>query len=304
MATLSSPRQTVVGGARRTGLRGWPAALVWAAACLALVGAASGLVLEGVYTGPRSTAEILRGDDLVTALAVVPALVVASGLARRGSALAHAVVAGLLAELVYTYAFYVFGTGFNDLLLLHVVTFSTSLAALVLVVAGLDVDALRERLHPWRHARAVAVALGVLAVSLGGMWVAGAVTNAVDGTVPVGSRLVEEPSVIHLALVLDLGVQVPLYAAASVLVWRRTGWGCVMAVVALVSGIPEQLSYLVGMPMQVAAGVPGAVAFDALEPVILGFYVVGLVLLVRGRRPVGRPAGRDRLTASSRTGSS
>ena len=248
-------------------------------------------MLEGVYTGPRSTAEILRGDDLVTALVVVPALVVATGRARRGSTLAHAVVAGLLADLVYTYAFYVFGTGFNDLFLLHVVTFSTSLAALLLVVVGLDVDALRERLRPLRHARAVAVALGILAVSLGGMWVAGAVANAVDGTVPVGSRLVEEPSVIHLALVLDLGVQVPLYAAASVLVWRHTGWGCVLAVVALVSGIPEQLSYLVGMPMQVAAGVPGAVSSDALEPVILAFYVVGLVLLVLGGGRVNRPAG-------------
>ncbi|GAA4715248.1 hypothetical protein GCM10025782_09720 [Pedococcus ginsenosidimutans] len=291
MATVSSPRPTVVPGARRAGLGGWPATLVHAAAGLALVGAALGLVLEGVYTGPRSTAEILRGDDLVTALVVVPALVVATGRARRGSTPAHAVVAGLLADLVYTYAFYVFGTGFNDLFLLHVATFSTSLAALLLVVVGLDVDALRERLRPWRHARAVAVALGVLAVSLGGMWVAGAVANAVDGTVPVGSRLVEEPSVIHLALVLDLGVQVPLYAAASVLVWRHTGWGCVLAVVALVSGVPEQLSYLVGMPMQVAAGVPGAVSSDALEPVILAFYVVGLVLLVLGSGRVNRPTG-------------
>lgn len=291
MATVGSPRPTAVPGARRAGLEGWPATLVRAAAGLALVGAALGLVLEGVYTGPRSTAEILRGDDLVTALVVVPALVVATGRARRGSTPAHAVVAGLLADLVYTYAFYVFGTGFNDLFLLHVATFSTSLAALLLVVVGLDVDALRERLRPWRHARAVAVALGVLAVSLGGMWVAGAVANAVDGTVPVGSRLVEEPSVIHLALVLDLGVQVPLYAAASVLVWRHTGWGCVLAVVALVSGIPEQLSYLVGMPMQVAAGVPGAVSSDALEPVILAFYVVGLVLLVLGSGRVNRPTG-------------
>jgi hypothetical protein len=44
------------------------------------------------------------------------------------------------------------------------------------------------------------------------------------------------------------------------------------------------------MPMQVLAGVPGAVAFDPLEPVILAVYALGLVMLLvdtrRAREPV------------------
>jgi len=166
MVTLSSPRHTGVQGTGRARLGAGLAVLVWSTAAVALVAAVTGLVVDGVYTGARSTAEILRGNDLVTAVAVVPALLLATRSVRRGSALAQAVVAGLLADLVYTYAFFVFGTGFNDLFLLHVVVFSMSLVALVLAVAELDVDAVRAQLHPWRHARPVAVALGVLAVPL------------------------------------------------------------------------------------------------------------------------------------------
>lgn len=259
--------------------------LVWATAALALAAALMGLFVNGVYTGARSTAEILRGYDIVTALVVVPALSLAAVCAHRGSLLGRLVTAGLLADLVYSYAFYVFGTGFNDLLLLHVAVFSASLSALVLTVAGLDVEALGKRFRAIRHVWPVATTLGVLTVSLGGMWVSAAVDNAVRGTVPVGSGLVETATIVHLGLVLDLAVQVPLYGAAAVLVWRRVPWGYVLAFVALLSGVPEQVSYLVGMPFQAAGGVPGAVAFDPLEPVIAALYVVGFLVLLQGARP-------------------
>ncbi len=259
------------------------AVLVWVVAALALAAAVPGLVIDGIYAGPRSTAEILRGYDLVTAVLVVPALGVAALQARRGSLPGHLVTAGLLADLVYGYAFYVFGTGFNALFLLHIVLFSAGLTALVLTVAGLDVGAVAEWFRGIRHVWPAAVALGLLAVSLGGMWISAGVTNAVTGTVPPGSAMVETDQIIHLSMVLDLAIQVPLYAAAAVLVWRRTGWGYVLAFVALVSGIPEQLSYLAAMPLQVIAGVPEAVPLEPLEPVILAMYVLGLVMLLGGR---------------------
>lgn len=287
MVTVSSPqRQGLKRSARLAGLDNGLAALVWVTAALALAAALVGLLVEGVYIGARSTAEILRGQDLVTAVLVVPALCVAAGYAHRGSLLGRLVTAGLLADLVYSYAFYVFGTGFNDLFLLHVVVFSASLTALALMLASFDIDAVSQRLRRVRRVRPVAAALGILALSLGGMWVSAAVLNAANGTVPAGSALVETPAIIHLALALDLGVQVPLYATAAVLLWRRTAWGYLLAFVALLSGIPEQISYLVGMPLQVAAGVPAAVSFDPLEPVILAFYLVGFLMLLAGARTV------------------
>ncbi len=259
------------------------AVLVWAVAALALAAAVPGLVVDGLYAGARSTTEILRGYDLVTAVIVVPALCLATLQACRGSLLGRLVTAGLLADLVYGYAFYVFGTGFNVLFLLHITLFSASLTALVLTIAGLDVGAVADWFRGVRHVWPVAVALGLLAVSLGGMWISAGVGNAVAGTVPAGSAMVETDQIVHLSMVLDLAVQVPLYATAAVLVWRRIGWGYVLAFVALISGIPEQLSYLVAMPLQVSAGIPEAVSLEPLEPVILAMYVLGLVVLLAGR---------------------
>jgi hypothetical protein len=257
--------------------------LVWVTAGLALAAALLGIFVGGIYTGARSTAEMFRGYDVVTAVLVVPTLGIAAEYTRRGSVVGRLVTAGLLANLVYIYAFYVFGTGFNDVFLLHTAVFATSLIALVLSLAGLDVAAVAERFREAR-VRWVAALLGVLAASLGLMWIWAGVANAINGTVPVGSRLVETVDVVHVSLVLDLAIQVPLYGAAAVLLWRRNAWGFVLAFIALLSGIPEQLSYLVAMPFQVAAGVPGAVGFDTLEPVIIAFYVAAFLLLLAGGR--------------------
>jgi hypothetical protein len=48
---------------------------------------------------------------------------------------------GLLAATIYTYAFYVFGAAFSQLLLVHVAVFAGAGVALVLALASLDVHA-------------------------------------------------------------------------------------------------------------------------------------------------------------------
>ena len=134
-------------------------------AALALLGSVVGLLAEGVYTGPASTAEMLRAWDLVTAVVVVPVLAGALVVARRGSPRAELTWASMLACLAYTYAYYVFGTGFNDLFLLHVATLSTSAIALILVLSGLRIDALADDLGP-DPGPGGSLILGLLAVGL------------------------------------------------------------------------------------------------------------------------------------------
>ena len=262
--------------------------LVGLVACAAL----TGLVVDDVYTGTQSTAEMLRAYDLVTAVVVAPVLAVAAHRTWRGSAVAHLVVASLTAYVVYTYAYYLFGTGFNDLFLLHAAVFATGLVVLGLSLATLDLSALASRFDPRATVRTVAGILALLAAALGGMWAYLAVDNAVTGDVPTGSKLVETDTVVHLGMALDLTLLVPLYAAAALLVWRRRTWGYVLAGLALVAGGLHQLSYVVAMPFQVAADISGATAYDPGEPVIVVLYVAGLVLLLRGarrRREANRP---------------
>jgi hypothetical protein len=262
-------------------------------AALVLVASLVGLVVDGIYTGAVSTAEMLRGYDLVAAVVVVPSLVVAAHLARRGSVAARLFTVSLLAYLVYTYAYYLFGTGFNDVFLLHAAIFGTALVALVLAITTIDVMSVAERFSPRTRVRGIASVLGALAFALGGMWIYFAVNNAVTGNVPAGSQLVETDTIVHLGMALDLTLLVPLYAVAAVLLWRHAASGYVLAAVALVAGVLHQVSYVVAMPLQVAANVPEAVNYDPIEPVIVLLYLVATALLLRGaRRASTAQAGR------------
>jgi hypothetical protein len=265
------------------------------AGVLMLAASLAGLVIDSVYGEAASLASMLRAYDLVTLILVVPLLAGVLAGVRRGSALAELVWIGLLAAAVYTYAIYIFGAPFNDLLLVHVAVFSCSVIALVLALVSLDVPALADRFTPRTPRRLVSGFLAVLALALGGMWIYACLRFALTGEVPAGSALVESDAIVHLGIVLDLALLVPAYAAGSVLLWRGAAWGYVIAAGVLVSGVVHQIGYLVAMPFQANAGVPGAVAFDPLEPVIAGMFLVAAVLLLGSlmRRPSQPGPGRE-----------
>jgi hypothetical protein len=266
--------------------------LAWLLGVLVLTASAAGLLVDGVYAGAASTEAMLRAYDLVHVALAVPALAAATVAARRGSVLGRLTVAALAAYVVYTYAIYLFGTGFNDLFLLHTAVFGLSLWLLVLALAGLDTVALASHFGPRTRVRTIGGFLGLLSVALGGLWVYWAVDNAVTGEVPPGSQLVESDLLVHLGMAMDLSLLVPLYAAAAVLLWRRAPWGFVLAGLAVLPGLLHQVTYLVAMPFQVAAEVPGAVSTDPGEPVIVLAYVAAAVLLLLGTRHRQREGDR------------
>lgn len=256
---------------------------------LSFAAAFAGLLVEDVYTGAESTRTMFRAYDLVTVAVVAPALAVALATLHRPSRVPVLAVTSLAAYLLYTYAYYLFGTGYNDLFLAHIAVFGTALLTVVLgfrTVAGIRTPPL-QLARP--RARIVAGLLGVLTAALAGMWVWVGVDNALNDTVPEGSQLVETESVVRLGIALDLGVLVPFYAVAIVLLWRGAAWGFLLAAVALFSGLLHQVSYLVAMPVQVAADVPGAVGSDPVEPVIVLVYLIGAVLLARARTGTPSP---------------
>lgn len=259
---------------------------LWTAtsALLALAASLAGLLWDQVYSGPASTAEMLRGYDLVTAAVVVPGIAVTTWMTHRRLVGAWLASASLSAYLVYTYAYHLFGTGFNDLFLLHAAVFATAVVALTLHLTHLEVAVFAARAHAGPSVRGAAVVLAVLAVALGGMWVYFALDNAFTGAIPAGSRLVESASIVHLGMALDLTLLVPLYAVAAVLLWRRATWGYALGAISLVAGVLHQISYIVAMPFQAAADIPGAVSYDPAEPVIVLLYLLGATLLLRRPR--------------------
>jgi hypothetical protein len=201
----------------------------------------------------------------------------------------------MLAYLVYTYVYYLLGTPFDDLFLLHAAVFSSSVFALVLTVCALDVPGIAARFSTRTPRRIVGAVLALLAAALGGIWIYASVRFITTGELPAGSALVESDVVVQLGLALDLTLLVPAYAVAAVLLWRRVATGYVLVTVLLIAGTLHQASYMVALLFQSTAGVPGAVAFDPFEPVIAALYLTATVamLLAAGPRHTHSAAGRS-----------
>jgi hypothetical protein len=142
--------------------------------------------------------------------------------------------------------------------------FSSALFALVLALSADDVSAIAARFSPRTPTRWICGFLAFLALGLGGMWVYYSLRFALTDELPAGSALVETNALVHL----DLSILVPAYALAALLLWRRAAWGYVLSAVVLISGAVHQVGYMVALPFQVNAGVPGATAFDPAEPLI------------------------------------
>lgn len=244
------------------------------------VASAAGLWIPELYRDAPATEAMFRGYDLVSQVIVSPGLMAAALLERRGSVRAQLSWAGLLAYCVYGYAFYVFGTVFNDVFLAHVAVFTLSIAALTLTLANLDVAGVANSFGERTPVRTVSVLLLLLAVPIGALWVFFSLCMAVTDQPPADTLLVQSQAELHLAYVIDLTLLVVPYVLAAVLLWGRAAWGYVAATVLLVSGLVHQLSHIAALAFQAQTEVPGSTAFDPQEPVIVAVFLIALTLLL------------------------
>lgn len=271
----------------RSGLRG-AARLSWAVAILMLIASAAGLLIDGLYTDGAWAREALRGGDLTTLAVAVPILTGSLVLARRGSLAAHVVWLGALAYSVYNYAYFAFGATCNDVFVLHIVLLSLSIAALVLVVASMDVGAVAARFRHVAGIRWTGAFLAVVGAILGGLWVFLAIRFAITGElmadIPIDG--------IHLVFAIDTSLLVPALVISGILSWRRTSGGFVFGPAMVVMGGIYQVNLLLAGVFQANADVAGVKAFPP-EGVLLatGFVVAAFALFVPRRRHGTSPRG-------------
>ena len=250
--------------------------VVIVAATIASIG---GLAVHHLYTDDTAWATAaLRGGDLVTLVLVVPGLIAATVLARRGSIRARLVWGGLLGYGVYNFAFYVFGAAFNDLFLAHVVAFSASIFALIAWAAELDATTIAARFDERTPRRAVAVLLIAVAVVFATLWTTFSLTYAVSGHLTLGAATLPG---MHLVFALDLSLMAPSMAVGGVWLWRRKPWGAVLATALCVFGAAYQANLAAAGVFQTNAGVDGAKLVDPMGATVLVAFVVAAVAMLR-----------------------
>jgi hypothetical protein len=291
MTAVARPLATARPASAPPSRLGWPDAVSAVIAVLMVVASLGGLFLPGLYRDNTWATAAFRGTDLATLLLAVPVLAVALVLARRGSERARLVWFAVLGYNVYNYAFYLFGTAFNDFFLLYAALESLSLITLVFAIPA--VAAIR---CPVRRARARVVAgyMAVVGVMFGAMWVAQAVQFLASGTVP---KVIGD-SGLHTSIVfaLDLTLIVPAMLIGAVLLWRGHGAGVVLGVAMNVIGVLYMAALACAGAFQAHAGISGAswAAPPYLELAITSLAACWLLLHTpRTRAQQSLPGGEE-----------
>lgn len=262
-------------------------AIVAVASALASV---AGLLIKDLYQDDTSWATAaLRGGDLVTLVVAVPTLVLAMVLTNRGSSRARLVWIGALAYTVYNFAFYVFGAAFNDLFLVHVAAFSSSIFALIVTMTSLDASAIARAYRMRASVRAVAGLLILVGVVFATLWSIFSISYAVTGRLSLGAAPLEG---MHTVFAIDLSLMVPGMALAGVLLWRGEPWGYVTGAAMSVFGAVYQLNLAAAGWFQWNAGVEGARPIDPVGAVFIVAFLVAAAIMIRELRAVEKAGSR------------
>jgi hypothetical protein len=193
-----------------------------------------------------------RGQDLAMLIFELPALVLVLRWYRRGSAIAVAVLTGMLAFFTYYYVSMVFGTAQNRLFPLYVAAASLAGFALALVTLWLDVNHIAAAVPEPPERKALAAYLIAVAAALTLAWLPGMIMTAVTGTIaeavgPYTSATTEA---------LDLGLVVPLAVVAAVQLLTLRSMGRVLALIMLVVNVCIGVVLMAQGAAQLVSGVP------------------------------------------------
>lgn len=207
------------------------AALSAVLAALMTLASLAGLLIGDLYAGDNALVRTgWYGNDLVTLVVATPLLLGALAFAPRLRR-ARLVWLGMLAYVVYNYAFYLLGARFNALFLVYVALVAGGGCALVGGLATLDRPSAPMAS---RRLGTVAVYMGLVACLLGTFWVGVTVQALWVGEVP--AMVSATGTYTNLTAALDLCLVVVPGLIGAVWLWNGYAWGYVIAVVWNVKG--------------------------------------------------------------------
>jgi hypothetical protein len=253
-----------------------------AAASLASLAAAIGLLRPAIYRDNEFVRAAWMGSDLITLLVAVPLLIAATMVARRGSAIALLTSIGVLDYLVYCYAYYLFGAAFNPLFLAYALIVAWSSVSLVFALLNLDTAALMRDAGARSSDRWIAGYMFFVAGGLTTVYSAQSIAFMTDAQLPPIITLTEHPTSVVFAL--DLTLLVPPLIIAAAWLWNHRPWGRVLGAVLNVKGAIYTVSLIVSSLIAVRAGYGAAANEVPLWIVLsLGNAVSAVVLLASVR---------------------
>ncbi len=220
--------------------------LLWVGLPLSAVLAATGLQVfwPGIYWREKPISiDGAFGSDLMDLCVILPTLVIATVLARRGSLRALLVWTGALGYLAYNFAIYTFSVHFNAMFPAYCAVMGLSFYGLAGVREFLEPDEIAKTFGPGAPRRPMAVTFIVVAVMAAFGELKEIVAAIRAGVVPASA--VEAGQLTNPIHVLDLSFLLPALAICAVLLLRRKPLGFtlapVLSVVLILIGIEVAL---------------------------------------------------------------
>jgi hypothetical protein len=193
-------------------------------AILALSASFGGIFIKGLY---RDNSIIKTGwfaNDLIT-IPMAMLLIISLLMQKRGDERPMLVWMGLMLYMCYNYAFYLFGAKFNEFFLIYVALFSLSLYSIIIGLLNVNVHAIHESVGFRKRQWFISGFLFLLAVPLFFIEIKQCLSFIFSGSAP------EVPTLIFA---LDLSTVIPTTILASILLWKNSPWGNVLATMMLV----------------------------------------------------------------------
>lgn len=235
-------------------------------AILLAIAAGCGVFIDGLYRDAPSLVAQAIGQDAITLMIALPALLIAAFLTSRGSQRARLIWLGGLVYVVYTYASYAFGIRFNPLFLIYIALLGCSTYALIGGLATTDWAGIKAGFTERTPVRAVSIFLVVIAGLFYLMWLSEALPASLTGIPPQSVKDDGTPTnVIH---VLDMAWLLPALIITAVSLWRKKPMGYALAAALLANLVFLALAILAMVLFQARGG----------EPVVIPLVVIFVVL--------------------------
>ena len=264
-----------------------PGILALVVAGLMGIQATLGLIFRGQYRDVVWIRETWFGNDWVTLLVAVPALVLASRIAARGSSRAHAVRLGLLAYAVYNYAFYLFGAALNVFFPVYV---ALCLLSAVTLLWSIAIDSNTSRVTaPHRVTQLAGACFLCVGVGLATMWLV-----MWADVVFLGDAAPIDTNAFKLVAALDLTVIVPTLVVSGGLLWFRRSRGCWLGAAAGIQAVMYLTVLSVNSALAIRSGHSDA-AGELLIWSTLGVLMGAAAIVLVREIPACQPKARTRL---------
>jgi hypothetical protein len=228
-----------------------------------------------LYQSDGLMAGQVYGQDHLVLVVALPLLVGAVGAARSGSVRGLFGWGGVLVYLAYWYHFVLGGIAFGPAFLLHLTVVASSLFALGVLGARLDVERIA---HRFRHA--------MPARAIGGLMLLGGTLFAAAGMLDMGRQLHDRALIdaaTRAVYSIDFTIMLPATILAGVLLWHRKSWGYVLAGPLLINAALSAMTILFAMVTLTREGAPfgpATVVFASASVVM----IVAVITYMRGLR--------------------